>query len=65
MRPFLFMGGEKNFIQGEIAVAINKMMFELKEAPNFVEKNLKVLVSGDAIQIDQRNITINMKMILL
>ena len=37
------------------------MIFELKATLTTIDKTLKVLVSGDTIQIDQTNVTINIK----
>lgn len=37
MRPFLFIGGENNFITRKNKVAINKMMRELKVESSTIE----------------------------
>ena len=59
VRPFLFMVGEKHKIRNEIATTINEMMKKSKVKPSPTPKTSKVPVSGDTMQIDQTNITIN------
>lgn len=60
-RPFLFMVGEKDKIRSEIVVAISQLMKESKAASSLAPKTSKVLVSGDRMQIDQTNFTINIE----
>ena len=59
MRPFLFMIGEKDKLRSETTTAISQMMIESKETSPLALRTSKVLVSGDTMQIDQSNVTIN------
>ena len=57
--PFIFMVGEKDKIRSETTVAISQMMAESKAAPSPSPITSKVIVSGDTMQIDETNVTIN------
>ena len=59
MRPFLFMGEEESVIRSETTTTINQMMSESKADPITAEKTLEVSVSGDTMQIDETNVTLN------
>lgn len=58
-RPILFMARNKDTIKEETQVAINKMLSELKTTPKSTEKTSEVSVSGDTMQVEETNVTIN------
>lgn len=59
VRPFLFMVSEKDKIRSETAAAISQMLTKSKAASSPTPRTLEVLVSGDIMEIDQTNVTIN------
>ena len=59
LRLFLFMAGEKDNLRKETTIAISRMFSESKVASPPSPRTSKVLVSGDTMQIDQTNVTLN------
>ena len=59
LRPFLFMVGEKDKLRSETMDTISQMLINSKVASPPAPRSSKVSVSGDNMQIDQMNVTIN------
>ena len=53
------MVGEKEKLRDEKATIIKQMLKKSKATSSPTPKTLEVLVSGDTMQIDQINVTIN------
>ena len=59
VRPILFRVGEKDYIRSETIATISQMMTKSKATSSLAPRTSEVSVSGDTMQIDQTNVTIN------